>query len=52
MKSSLLDQGVSARAAGILREKGWNALHVREVDISGRRMSKSSPMLPEKSELS
>jgi predicted nuclease of predicted toxin-antitoxin system len=48
MKSLLLDQGVSARAAGILRGKGWNALHVLKWRCSGRKMWKFLPMLPKK----
>lgn len=34
MRSLLLDQGLSARAAQALREMGWDALHVREIGMA------------------
>lgn len=33
MKRVLLDQGVPARAALILREAGWDAIHLRELGM-------------------
>src|SRR4051812_22009105 len=33
MKSVLLDQGRSPRAAAILRGQGWDALHVSEIEM-------------------
>ncbi|HXP86963.1 MAG TPA: DUF5615 family PIN-like protein [Bryobacteraceae bacterium] len=33
MKPILLDQGLPARAAPILRAHGWDALHVREIGM-------------------
>jgi predicted nuclease of predicted toxin-antitoxin system len=33
MKRILLDQGLPATAATILREAGWDAVHVREIEM-------------------
>jgi len=33
MKRLLLDQGLPARAAGTLRDEGWDAVHVREIGM-------------------
>jgi predicted nuclease of predicted toxin-antitoxin system len=33
MKRILLDQGLSAKAAEILRQAGWDAVHVREIGM-------------------
>jgi predicted nuclease of predicted toxin-antitoxin system len=33
MKRIVLDQGVPATAVAILREKGWDAVHVREIQM-------------------
>jgi len=34
MKRVFLDQGLPARAAAILRDSGWDAVHVREIAMS------------------
>jgi predicted nuclease of predicted toxin-antitoxin system len=34
MNGILLDQGLAPRAAVLLRELGWDALHVAEIDFS------------------
>ncbi len=33
MKRIVLDQGLPATAAAILREDGWDAVHVREIEM-------------------
>ena len=35
MKRILLDQGLAATAAVILRDDGWDAVHVRDVGMHG-----------------
>lgn len=37
MKRVLLDQGVPARAALILREAGWDAIHLRLRELGMQR---------------
>lgn len=34
MKRVLLDQGLAPRTAAILRDEGWDAIHVSEIDLS------------------
>ena len=36
MKRIVLDQGLPATAALILRDDGWDAVHVREIETSLR----------------
>jgi predicted nuclease of predicted toxin-antitoxin system len=33
MRRILLDQGLPATAASMLRDRGWDALHVREIEM-------------------
>jgi predicted nuclease of predicted toxin-antitoxin system len=33
MKRVVLDQGLPLGAAAVLRDRGWDAIHVREIDM-------------------